>query len=311
MFCRSLLKEIRMIRLSKALLIAAGSLSMTGVALAQDAPPDGESTPEATPAPAPAAASAAAATPFTLAKGKILIAGSTVNFNLSADAVGEPISLAPSVWYGVQDKLTVGLTHDFGTTPWTPRPAFRTFTATIVIPPNPPVTVTGSAGAGICLTGEDSGCPHFYDNLGVDALYSLKTEKLTLAAHPGLDIISLDEFTLGLRIGALGRYLVNDKISVTFDPRLGFGLTDRDFNKEFIDVPVWAWYAVDQKISAYLHTGFNATFDGFGDSLGIPLQIGANYKVNDKLTAGLDFGFTRINDTADARVLGLRAVYAL
>ncbi len=299
-----------MIRL-KALFIAASSLAMTGVALAQDdaaEPPPEEMPPEAVPEDASKPAPADAP-PLTLAKSKIVIAGSSLNFNLSADSVGEPVSLAPSVWYGVDDKLTLGLTHDGGSTPWSPRPAFRSFTA---VDPLTMTPITFVAGSGICLTGEDSGCTEVYDNIGFDGLYSLKLGKMSAAAHPGLDIVAFDPFVLTLRLGVLGRYMVNDKISIVFDPRLQFGITERDGgNKEGIDLPVWGWYAVDEKISAYVHTGINGRFDGFGDNYGIPLQIGGNYKVNEKLTAGLDFGFTRLNDSADGRVLGLRAVYAL
>ncbi|HWO21878.1 MAG TPA: hypothetical protein VNO30_24085 [Kofleriaceae bacterium] len=299
-----------MIRLSKALLIATSSLAMTQIASAQDAPTEGEAAPppdgEAKPAPEPEPARDPGAVPLTLYKGKILIAGSTVNINLSADAVGKPISLAPSVWYGIDDKLTVGLTHDGGSTVWTPRPGFRTITLDIL-----GMTVTGLGGAGICLTGDENGCSGIYDNVGVDALYSIKNERFSLAAHPGIDVFSFDPFTLSLRVGVLGRYLVNDKIAVVFDPRIKIGITERDFNKETIDVPIWAWYAINDKISAYLHTGFNAAFDGFGDTLTIPLQLGANFMVNHNLTVGLDFGFPAIDESADARVLGLRAAYAL
>jgi hypothetical protein len=295
---------------------------MTGVALAQDAPPDDAVGPPEGAAPPPDGAAppaepgaTPAAAPLTLFKGKILIAGSTLNFNLSADAVGKPISLAPSVWYGVDDKLTVGLTHDSGTTPWSPRPGIRTITVTV--PPIPGVpgsggTVTGGKGLGICLTGDENGCSGVYDNVGVDALYSLKDEQLSLAAHPGIDVLSFDPFSLNVRLGVLGRYLVNDKISLVFDPRIGIGITERDAgNKEFLDVPVWAWYAVNPQISAYVHTGFNGFLDGFGDTLAIPLQVGANYMVNAQLTVGLDFGFSSIDEGVDGRVLGLRAVYAL
>ncbi len=299
-----------MIRLSKALFIAACSLATTGVAFAQDdaaeEPPLEEMPPE--PMGEEAAKPPVDAPPLTLAKGKFVIAGSTLNFSLSADAIGEPTSLAPSVWYGVDDKITVGLTHDGGTTPWSPRPAIRTFSSVDLMGN----AVTVAAGGGICLTGEDGGCGGAYDNVGFDALYALKQGKLTLAAHPGLDIGSFDPFRLALRIGALGRYIVDDKISIVFDPRLQFGFTDRDAgNKEAIDLPVWGWYAIDAKISAYVHTGISGAFDGFGDSYSIPLQFGGNYVVNEKLTAGLDFGFTRLNDGVDGRVLGLRAVYAL
>ena len=37
-----------------------------------------------------------------------------IDVNMSADAVGKPFSIAPDIYYGVSDKLSVGLTHDTG-----------------------------------------------------------------------------------------------------------------------------------------------------------------------------------------------------
>jgi hypothetical protein len=289
--------EMHMIRLSSALLLAAGSIASIGIARAEEPP-----LPPEPPKPV------VEISPVTIGKGKIVIAGSTVNINLSDGAFGEPVSFAPAVWYGLQEKLTLGLTHDFGTTPWTPRPTFRRV-PTQLMPGGPIGTTAG--GMGICVTGSDSGCPRPYDNVGLDVLQALKVSKLSIALHPGLDIGSFDPFSLDIRIGMLGHYKVNDKIEIYFDPRLQFGLTERNTNKDGIDLPVWGWYAVNDKIRAYVHTGMNGTFEDFGDSFSIPLQLGGNYQVNEKLSAGLDFAFLKLNDGVDARALGLRALYAL
>jgi hypothetical protein len=245
--------------------------------------------------------------PLTLAKGKLLIAGSTLNVNLSSGAVGQPVSLAPSIWYGVDDRLTLGLTHDFGTTPWTPRPRFRTITTFDGI--RNPLVETG--GPGICVTGDDHGCSGIYDNVGVDGLYALAHGALELAGHAGLDAGSFDPFLLQLRLGVLGRYAVNERLAIVFDPRLRFGLTERDSNQELLDLPVWAWYAVDPRLAVYFHTGLGAELASFGDTYAIPLQVGGDYRLDARLTVGADFAFTRVNDGLDERALGLRVAYAL
>lgn len=298
-------------RLSKPLLAAAAAalLGPAGSALAQDSPTPAPPTfgEESSTSPPEEAKPGYIAPLLTLYKGKLLIAGETLQMNLSADNVAAPVSLAPSLWYGVSDKLTLGLTHDFGTTPWTPRPVFRGLTRTVM------GMATGyNAGTGICLTGTDNGCPRPYDNLGVDVLQSLKLGRLAVAAHPGIDVGSFDPFFLDVRIGLLGIFMVTSKLALAFDPRLQLGLTGRDEgNTEAIDLPVWAWYEINSKISAYLHSGLRGTFDGFGDNYAIPVGIGGNYKVNYKLTAGLDFAFTRVNDSLDGRALALRVMYAL
>lgn len=249
--------------------------------------------------------------------GHILIAGSTLNINLSADAVGKPISLAPAVYYGVSNKLVVGLTHDGGSTPISPRPGIRVISITIPNPIDPTMstTVTGAGGAGICLTGEDNGCGKVYDNVGADALFSVAEGKTALAVHGGLDVFSFDpNLLLQLRAGVLGSFAASDKLSIVFDPRISIGLTERDFNKESIDVPVWAWFKVNPKIGAYVHTGIAGPLDGFGDAFRVPVNVGGTFQANDKLGIGADFSFLNLlgkGSTADARMLGLRAQYAL
>jgi hypothetical protein len=249
------------------------------------------------------------------AKGKITITGSTVQINLSADAVGKPIAFAPSIYYGIDDKLAIGLTHDGGTTPITPRPGIGF--ATITIPPIPPLpaqTITVPTFGGICITGEENGCIDVYGNVGVDGIYALKDDKFSIAAHGGLDAFSLDPFVLSLRAGVLGRYMLADKMSLVFDPRLRIGITERDANKEVIDVPAWFWFSATPELSAYLHTGIWGPLDGFGDAFIVPVQVGANYDVNANLTAGLDFSFVNLlgnGGDADGRVLVVRGIYRI
>jgi hypothetical protein len=316
-------------RLSRTLFAAAALIAApVSTALAEgedempEAPPDdgmtGDGTTDGTadagmpvtdPA-APAEGAPMAGPPgLVLGAGKIVIAGSTLNINMSADAVGKPISLAPSVWYGVNEKLSVGLIHDGGTTMYTPRPAVRSFTAVILGMP-----ITAAAGAGICITGEENGCPKFYDNVGVDALYSITADKLSIAGHGGLDVGSFDPFTLSLRAGVLGRYMASDKLAIVFDPRIKIGLTERDFNKEALDVPVWAWFMASDKLGVYLHTGINGPLDGFGDAFSIPVGVGASFMASDKLSVGGDFHFPNLagkGSSADGRLLGVRAAYSL
>lgn len=272
----------------------------------------GEATPppEGTPPPEDGGmAPATTGVSLVVEKGKIQIMGSTLNINLSADAVAKPVFLAPSVYYGVNEKLTVGVTHDSGTTMWTPRPALR-FTTIDVL--GTPVQV--AAGAGICITGEENGCPKVYDNIGFDAMYSIKAEKLSLAAHGGIDIASFDPLLLQLRVGALGRYAATDKFSVVFDPRIRVGLTERDANGEAIDIPVWFWFQANEKMGAYLHTGINSTFENLGDNYVVPVGLGLNYNVNDKLMVGGDFHFVNLlgnGGDVDFRILGVRAAYKI
>jgi hypothetical protein len=253
---------------------------------------------------------AGGATGLTLMKGKLLIGGETLNIGLFPDNAGKPLSIAPSIWYGVSDKLTVGVTHDGGTTSWTPRPSIGFATGSIL---GVPISIPN--GNGICLSGTDGLCAKVYNNISVDGLFSLKAEKFSLAAHPALDVGSFDPLVLSLRIGALGTFAAADKITIAFDPRIKIGLTERDGgNKETIDVPVWFWYHLNEKMGVAVNTGISGPLDGFGDAFFVPVGFNFTYKANEKLSVGADFSFLNLigkNGDADAKMLGVRASYAL
>ncbi len=302
-------------RVSKVLMIAAASMAMTGTAFADDPAPDagGGASGEAS-AGAGASVGAGGATvgagaevgvegnamvaganSLTLGAGKILIAGSTFNMSLSAGAVGKPFSLAPSLYYGVSDKLTLGVSHDGGTTTFSPRPA---------------------PGAGICLAGKKNGCEKPYNNIGFDALFGLAQGKFSVAAHPGVDILRIsDPLLVSLRLGVLGRYEVAPKFAIVFDPSLRLGLTKRDLgNKEFLNVPVYAWIVATPKVGVYATTGIAGPTSGFGDGYTIPVGAGATFASSEKLSIGADFLFTNLagkGSSADGRALGVRVAFAL
>ncbi len=312
-----------MTRLSK-ILFAATLVAAPMTAFAQDPPadpatgdgtgePTGDATGDGTTPPvtteAPMDAAPATMPGLTLMKGKIVIGGETLNIGLFPDNVGKPISIAPSIWYGVSDKLTVGVTHDGGTTMWTPRPALGFATGSIL-----GVPVVLPSGVGICVSGEEGFCGKVYNNISVDGLFSIKAEKFSLAAHPALDVSNFDPLILSLRVGVLGTYSASEKITVAFDPRIKIGLTERDFNKEAIDVPVWLWYHLNEKMGVAVNTGISGPLDGFGDAFFVPVGLNFTYKANEKLSVGGDFSFLNLigkNGSADSRMLGLRAQYAL
>ncbi|MGE0404173.1 MAG: hypothetical protein AB7T06_46120, partial [Kofleriaceae bacterium] len=127
---------------ARLLTASLASFALVGTATADDEPTgdgmtEGEATPDgmapdpnAMPDPnapdpnaPPAAAEAATTSSLLVGKGKVWITGPTVGISLSTDAVGKPINLAPAIYYGVNEKLTVGVTHSGGTTSLTPRPA--------------------------------------------------------------------------------------------------------------------------------------------------------------------------------------------
>jgi hypothetical protein len=305
-----------MTRLTKVLFTAALSVAaMAGTALADDEPKGGEggggdaaggggdaaaggdakAGGDAAGGAADAAADAGVASGLTLGKGKIMVGGETVNINMSASLVAKPVSFAPGIYYGVSDKLQVGLEHDLGSSRWSPRP---------------------TPGRGICITGKEKGCAKAYNNLGLDVLFGVAQGKFSAAAHGGIEFFSLDPLFIDIKAGLLGKYDINDKIAVAFDPSVIIGATKRDEGniKQFINVPVYLWFKANEKISAYAATGIFGPTDHFGDFYSIPVGVGGTFMVNEKISAGADFWFDNIGgkgSSADFRSLGIRFGYAM
>jgi hypothetical protein len=235
------------------------------------------------------------AAPLTLNAGEIRIDG-FIGVNLSSDAVAEPISIAPDVYYGVTDEITVGLVHSFKNT----------------------VGFYGFVGDGLCITGEDNGCAEFYNNVGVDGLYQFMDDDLELAANAGLFLGSFigqfsDPLLMQLKLGVVGRW-TSDDIQVIFSPNLFLAATERDFLSDTLNIPVTVAYSLTPELDVLAQTGFNGALDAIGDTWSIPLSVGASYAIDESLSVGGTFSFPELigeDSTTDIRTLNIFASYAL
>ena len=270
-------------RIGKFIALGFATIMATaGIAAAQD-PPEGTGEPVVE----PAAEEAPIGGPLTkesyplsvidrplqVIKGMIEIAGNTVQINLSKSLVGKPVSLAPSVYYGITDKMSVGVFH----------------------------------GTGICLTGADNGCGKVYNDIGADfRYYVLDSGAFTLSAHAGLYFFSLDPVILNGNIGAYFQYTITPKFAILADPTIGIKLKD---GVNSIAVPVWLGFQATPALWAFLSTSFGGPFDGFGDFFTGSLGVGATYAINNKMDVGGEFQFTNLygkGGGADGRLLVLR-----
>lgn len=221
---------------------------------------------------------------LTLGAGKINLT-LTAEVNVSKDAVAKPLSIAPDVSYGVNDKLTVSLVHStFMTT------GFR-----------------GKAGAGLCLTGDTKGCPNVYDNVGAEALYAVKDGPLSVGVGGGVHALSLDAGFYDLKVGAKLRYATGP-LTFTSAPSLFVGLTERDLNKERIYLPIAAQFKVGTALAVGASTGINGPIDGFGDNWQVTLGASVTYAVQPALTLGSSFVFGKLLGGADATGVDFRAL---
>jgi len=194
-----------------------------------------------------------------------------LDMNLSADLAGQPVSLAPDIYYSATDKLQFGLLHE-GPMGWQARP-----------------------GVGICFTGKDNGCPHVYDNLGFDAMYGLAYGQFHLSAHGSLFINSFDTGSTSLALGVAGKAHLSEKVALFFDPKIAIALSERDTtNDDALYIPLELEFQVAAPTTLKLLTGLSGGFTHFGDNYQIPLGIGVVQNLNKHFDLGARFSFDNL-----------------
>lgn len=218
---------------------------------------------------------------MTLPKGRVMVQG-FIEMNLSTDLAFKPVSLAPDVWYGATDELSIGLAHSAN--------AIGGF--------------YGGVGSSLCLAGEDNGCDGFYRNVGLLARYNLIDTGMALSVNGGLLVSDLDPFVFGIQLGAAGRWEYNP-IAVVFQPSIYVGLTEREGgdgvagNGELITLPVAALYDVNPDLAVGLQTGVTLGLDDIASQWTLFLSLGGRYVVMPGVWAELAFSLPAVATGAE------------
>jgi hypothetical protein len=236
-------------------------------------PPPGSTDPAAAGTPAPGAPVTPVATagtystatwpleltlrPVVLGTGMIEIRGDLF-IGLSKGSAGKPFLLTPTVYYGVNEQLTLGLFQD-----------------------------------SFCFSGSST-CK-FFDSLGVDAIFALLQQaNIQLAVRGALEAASFDAGFWRLRIGALGKYYAG-RLAIQFDPKLLIGLNKRSAgNGDILSIPLDIQYQIDQMLAAVVTIGIYGPLDGFSDAYGVPVGLGAHYTINRQLDVAGQFLFLNL-----------------
>ena len=193
-----------------------------------------------------------------------------VETGLSTNLEGEPTSIAPDLWYGATDRLTVGVVHSADA-----------------------LSLVG-AGDGICLGGAAHGCEQAYANLGLDARWSLARGEWSAAARVRVVTRRWTPWAPSVRIGALARWQ-RGRVAITSDPQLQIGLYDTDLgNRNAIHVPLWIAVQPASRAEVYLRTGVEGDIAVFGDAWGIPATIGARVAITCRVDLAAEGGLVRI-----------------
>jgi hypothetical protein len=203
---------------------------------------------------------------LTLGDAQLVVAVPIV-INLSQNSVAKPINVPVDVYYGLSDNSMLGLSHSNGT-----------------IQGLSPYGI----GLGLCLTGD--GCPHSYNNVGVDLVHRLARETLQLAIHSGLDANAFNPvFVLRLRLGMLAKAPLATNVAVLADPRLAVGLTPRDAGADILTVPVAVQFLTTTGARFAVQTGIDGALDDFASQYAAWLGVFGALGVNEKIEAFASF----------------------
>lgn len=209
--------------------------------------------------------------------------------NASKNSFGKPTSLAPDLYYSFTDTVQLGLLHTL------------------------PMGWQTLPGAGLCLSGSSNGCPHVYDNVGLDFMYGLLYGDVHLSLHSSLFVIPIhDPAGVMWTVGLSGKFHFSNIVALFFDPQVGIILDHRNYYKDQLFIPLELQIQATAALSLKVLTGVTGQLSALGDTYRIPLGLGVVANLTRHLDLGLRFSFDNLLghveppvSRADERSIGL------
>jgi hypothetical protein len=235
---------------------------------------------------------------LTLPAGKLALQVD-VQSNMTADAMGDSVSLAPDLAFGVTDAVTVALVHTVhnSTGFW-----------------------SGLSTGSVCVAGEQ--CSDVYSTGALLSKVALFDSARVAVAGLGGVVYHVDPFRVGLGVGAeaLVRF---GKLGVHAKPTIYIGLNEREDmtapNTEFVNAPLSLLVAARPGLQVGVQSGVAGPVDGFGDAYRVPVAVMTSYAFMPNLTGGVAVSLDRVIGGAapgaatpgalDTRSLTLSAVW--
>jgi hypothetical protein len=209
--------------------------------------------------------------------------------NASKSNFGDPVSLAPDLYYAFTDTLQLGLLH------------------------SSPMGWQTLPGAGLCLSGKDHGCPHVYDNVALDLMYGLLYGDVHLSLHTSLYFAKLSDPIWPMwTVGLSGKIHFTRDVAFFFDPQVGITLDHRSLYKDQLFIPVALQLQASPFLSIDVLSGVQGQLSALGDHNRAPLGLGLVGNVGRHLDLGLRFSFDNLlghelagQSRTDERSIGL------
>jgi hypothetical protein len=214
-----------------------------------------------------------------------------LDVNLTKNAEAEPVNVSGAAYFGVNDTLAIGVTTNVHGEIW---------------------GYGNGAGApnGLCLGGEDRGCPKLFNNVALDALLGFIRQPGTDAAlRTGVDLVSIvDPSAVAVHVGFFARF-TGGPLAVLVDPSVQIGITKRDAgNKEVIYLPIRLGFQTTPDLNVGLVTGLAGPIDGFSDRYTIPIGVSGLFALGSRVDVGAVVAFPNAfgkDSSTDVRTFGL------
>jgi len=191
--------------------------------------------------------------------------------NLSAIDLWQPVSLAPDLHCGMPG-LTLGVSH-----------SARALSLV-------------DSGGGLCLTGDEGGCPRPYDNVAVDLRRPMPGGRaVRVALRLRLVARSLEPFKPSARLGALFRVGgTAGRLSLLADPHVSVGLANQDVgNRDTVALPITGQLQLG-RVALELITGVRGEIDAFDEKFAVPVAFGVIATPTAALDVGLEAGWNKL-----------------
>ena len=200
-----------------------------------------------------------------------------MRINMSKDSTFKPVEFPVNFFWGVSDKVMIGITHERGLrfNHGNPNPRFR----------------------------------DTYNDVGFGSVIFLAGGRnFEVDLHAGLPFhrLSPDPF-VGVQVGVLGRANIAEKAALVYDPSLYFGANRRSLgNGDELHAPIWFYFQPTRVVAPFVGTGVHGPLQNFGDHFAIPLEGGVLFTVAHGIHIGGMLQFPNAfgkNNTLDWREL--------
>ncbi len=192
----------------------------------------------------------------------------TVEINLAHNFWGEPLSLAPDVWWGATDRLTLGLVHS--------NASLERF----------------APGASFCVRTDDVlYCDAPYRGSGLDARYLAVRGDIAIAPRARVLVRDIEPFKPAITLGALAKW-TRGRYAIIVDPYVQLGLANQEQgNRAQLFMPVELALQPTCRWQLALSTGWNTVVASIDDGWHVPLAFGVRARATAHLDIGATLGF--------------------